>query len=254
VGRLIGVIVFAICGLALANASSTTVGYGSTGYATVGYGGAPVADTPDSPEAPADSALALDSLQEALSLLSQGDGTVSYHVALEHGWLGFSNSRFDDTFKDMTAFGLSLGGSKSFGFGDRFEFIPVLDLDFRLFWGEYTYLYQSDVLVNRTRFGLLFTMDLRVALMTRVNLGVFYAEVGPQLGINLFQSSMIKFGEVFGVSNEDPGRFIFSIVPGLGVHYGDTEIGVRFVPDITNCWKSVGASMRSLQLVVSIWH
>lgn len=242
-----------------------SVGYGSTGYSTVGYGDSDP-DTLSALEAllqPGALAPLTDSVPAEAFPGSDGDGTVAYRIGIQHVWLDFPevphndsvlSMSLDDSFQKFTAFGLSFGGSKSFHVGNMVEIIPGIDLDLRLFWGDYSYLYDDNPVKLRTRFGAMFTMDLRSTIMCRVNWKFLYAEVGPQFGINILQTKLIKYEEVFGIPEEDASLFIFAVVPGVGLHYKDTDVGFRLIPDITNMWKESKASMVSLQLVVTFWH
>lgn len=252
--RLLSIASLLCVGLAFAGFGQSS-GYGSEGYVYVGYGDVAIQDTLATPT-PAVEKSSLEGLNPSEApLIPQGDGTIGYRASLQHSWLSFSNSVLDSILSNYTALGVSFGASKSFGKGNVFEFVPGMDVDLRLFWGEYTYLYEDNgTLFNRTRVGVMFSMDVRISLMARVNWKIFYGELGSQFGFNIFQSSAVDEEDLFGVANEDPALFIFSIVPGVGVRLKNTDIGIRLIPDITDCWNNVSASMMSIQFAVTFWY
>lgn len=249
--KLAGIVALLLCGLAFAESDYGAYGYGMTGYATKGYGEV-VADTLNAFESfLQESSDTSSEVVEEHPLLPAGDGSLGYRVALQRGWLNFSDADIDAMFKDMTAIGLSFGGFKSFGHGNMFEFVPGFELDLRMFWGNYRYPYYDKL---RSRLGLLFTMDFRSTFLFRLNWSIFYVEAGPQFGFNILQSSMIKYEEALGIPNEEHATFIFAMVPGFGVRYKNTDIGIRLVPDISDCWKKSQASMMSIQVAITFWN
>lgn len=256
--KVLGILILALSGFAVSDIGYGSVGYGPTGYSSIGYG-EEVQDTLSVLEEILAESARIDTVADSVSdedaFLPRSDGSLGYRAALQNSWLNFADNSNDQVFLDFTGIGFSFGGSKSFGHGGMFEFIPGMDLDLRVFWGNYKYRFSDDTFEGvRSRLGAMLSIDLRTTFMFRVNVSLFYLEAGPQIGFNLLQTSMVEYDEVFGYPQEDLGMFIFALVPGGGVRFKNVDIGVRFIPDITNCWKRSKASMVSTQFAITFWQ
>lgn len=243
-------------------------GYGSVGFEAIGYktsenatvdsvfeqsAAEPIALESETPVA----MMAFDPIVAEEILASQGDGTFGYRVSLEHTWMNFADDQLDEDFKDFTGLGFVFGAFKAFRKEELVEVIAGAEMDVRLFWGNYTYKQDFEELnysVLTTKLGVLLTIDLRMMVLARVNLGLFYLEAGPQIGFNILQTSMMDYQHTIGYEREDCAFMLFSIVPGIGVHLGNTDIGVRFVPDFNDFWKRSEANMMSVQFSMVLWR
>lgn len=113
---------------------------------------------------------------------------------------------------------------------------------------------KSDFEKFKEKVNLFMMLSIKANVAARINFSIFYVEIGPQFGFNLFHYGWLNYKEVIGYNDEDWAFFNFAIVPGIGIRMGRSDFSVKLISDVTDFWRISETSMTSLQVVFTTWY